>query len=97
MKFLRHILVAVALIFPSLAQAATLISTASGNIDSTGTWSVIDTTGSNAFLNSETANTALTTSPVASSTFTPAAETVTSIAVKLASVAAAPSGTLTVK
>lgn len=79
------------------ADATTLISTASGNIDSTATWSVVDTTGTNAFLNSEAANQALTTSPVASSTFTPASETVTAIGVKLASVAATPSGTLTVK
>jgi len=79
------------------AFAATLISAASGNIGTAATWQVIDTTGTNAFLNSETANTALTTSPVASSAFTPASETVTAIGVKLASVAAAPSGTLTVK
>ena len=88
-------LVALFLATPSLA--ATLLSTASGNIDATGTWSVVDTTGTNAYLNSEAVNTALTTSPVASSTFTPAAETLTAIGVKLASVAAAPSGTITVK
>ncbi len=86
-----------ALLYASAAQAATLISTASGSIGATGTWSVIDTTGSNAFLNSETANTALTTSAVASSTFTPAAETITSIGVKLAVLAAVPSGTMTIK
>jgi hypothetical protein len=79
------------------AQAATLISTATGNINATGTWSVVDTTGTNAYLNSEATPTALTTTPVASSTFTPAAETLTAIGVKLASVAASPSGTLTIK
>jgi hypothetical protein len=95
---LRKILAAFALCFAvSPAMAITLMSTATGNIGTTATWSVVDTTGTNAFLNSETANTALTTSPVASSTFTPAAETITSIGVKLASVAAAPSGTMTVK
>ena len=100
-------LVLVALLLAGRAEAATLISTASGNINATGTWSVIDTNATNCttpdtvnctFLSSEAANTALTTSGVASSTFTPAAETVTAIAVKLATiVAAAPSGTLTVK
>jgi hypothetical protein len=91
------LLAAACMALATIADAATLMSTASGNIGTTATWSVVDTSGTNAFLNSETANTALTTSPVASSTFTPAAETVTSIGVKLASVAAAPSGTLTVK
>ena len=81
----------------TVADAATLISTASGNINATATWSVVDTTGANALLNSEAANTALTTSPVASSTFTPAAETISGFAVKLASVAAAPSGTITLE
>lgn len=95
---LRGLLIIVAaLCIASQAFAARLISTASGNIGTTGTWSVIDTTGTNAYLNSETANTALTTTPVASSTFTPAAETLTEIGVKLAVVAAAPTGTMTIK
>jgi hypothetical protein len=97
---LRTLLIALAL-FAGIAPAQAairMISTASGNINATGTWSVIDTTGTNAFLNSETANTALTTSPVASSTFTPASETITAIAVKLAAITGTgPSGTLTVK
>src|ERR1035437_6843121 len=98
MKSLFRILLVVAVsLMPALASAANLISTASGNIDSTGTWSLIDTAG-NVYLNSETANTALTTSPVASSTFTPGAETVTAISVKLAAIAGTgPTGTLTVK
>lgn len=96
-SFRISLLAGLALLLATAADAVTLMSTATGNIGATATWSVVDTTGANAFLNSETANTALTTSPVASSTFTPAASTVTSIGVKLASVAAAPSGTLTVK
>lgn len=97
-QMLRKVLIAAfGFLAVTAADAATLISTASGSIGTTATWSVVDTTGTNAFLNSETGNAALTTSPVASSTFTPAAETVTSIGVKLASVAAVPSGTLTVK
>lgn len=95
---MRRIFLALAFCFAAApAFAATLLSKASGNIDATATWSVVDTTGANAYLNSETANTALTTSAVASSTFTPAAETVSAIAVKLAAVAAAPSGTITIK
>lgn len=97
MKFRSLFLALALLLAPCAASAATLISTANGNIDATGTWSLIDTTGTNAFLNSETANTALTTTPVASSTFTPASETITSIGVKIASRAAAPSGTITIK
>lgn len=95
---LRCFAAAIALFtFSGAASAATLVSTASGNIDATATWSVVDTTGTNAYLNSESANAALATSAVASSAFTPAAETVTEIGVKLASVAASPSGTITVK
>jgi hypothetical protein len=95
MKFVFGAIIAIALSTP--AFAATLISTASGNINATATWSVVDTAGTNALLNSEAANTALTTSPVASSTFTPAAETISGFAVKLASVAATPSGTITLE
>lgn len=93
----RFAIAAGALLVSTCVHATTLMSTATGNIDSTATWSVVDTTGSNAYLNSETTNSALITSGVASSSFTPAAETVTEIGVKLASVATSPSGTLTVK
>lgn len=97
-RYTKLFFVLLFVLFNNQALAAVrLISTATGNINATGTWSVIDITGTNAFLNSETANTALTTSPVASSTFTPAAETVTAIGVKLASVAATPTGTMTIK
>jgi hypothetical protein len=89
--FLRYGLVALALLFPTAAFAAAEISTASGNIDASGTWSLIEP---NTFLNSETANTALTTSYTGTNTLTPGAVTVQGIGVKLASLAASPTGTL---
>jgi len=61
--------------------AATLISTATGNIGSTGTWSVVDTTS---LLSSETGSTALNATTGTSSAFTPGAITISGIAVKLA-------------
>jgi hypothetical protein len=92
MKYLRYALVAIGLLISSQTFAATVISTASGNIDSSGTWSLVD---SATFLNSETANTALTTSYTGTNAATPGALTVQGIAVKIASVAAAPTGTMT--
>lgn len=92
MKFLVALLLGLAL--ASSASAATLISTASGNINATGTWNLIDT---GTYLNSESANTALTTSPVASSTFIPPAKSIIEVGVKVASVVASPSGTMMVK
>lgn len=101
---MKKLVVALAVFFASAfvisdaSAAVRLMSTASGNINATGTWSIIDTTGANAFLNSETVNTALTTSPVASSTFTPASETITEVGVRLAAITGtAPAGTITIK
>lgn len=71
-----------------------LISSATGNLTAAGSWSLVDATSYN---NSETANTALTTSAVASSTFVPAAVAIGAVAVKLASRNVAPSGTMTVE
>ena len=76
----RTLLVIAALLMPALASAANLISTASGNIDSAGTWSTIDTTS---FLNSETGSTALNVTNGTSSAFTPGAITIRGLAVKL--------------
>jgi hypothetical protein len=93
MKIFRFAVAAICFLFAaSVANAASEISTASGNIDSSGTWSAIEP---NTFLNSETANTALTTSFTGTNALTPGAVTIQGIAVKLASVAASPSGTLT--
>lgn len=60
---------------------AVLKSIATGNFTAAGTWGLVDTTS---YLNSETSYTALTTSYVASSAFTPGAITVDGIALKLA-------------
>ncbi len=73
---------------------ATLISSATGNLTASGTWKLTDPT---AELDSEAANTVLTTSYVASSAFTPGAIEIDAIAVKVASRAASPSGTMTVE
>lgn len=73
---------------------ATLVSRATGNLTAAGTWSTIDTTS---FLNTETANTALTLSAQASNTFIPAASAIDAIGIKLAVRAASPSGTITVE
>jgi hypothetical protein len=73
---------------------ATLISAATGNFSSSSTWDLVDSTS---FLDSEANNTALTTSFVSSSTFTPGAITIDGIAVKVASVAASPTGTISVR
>lgn len=78
----------------NLAKASTLLASASGNLTASGTWSLVDSTS---YLNSEAANTALTTSSVASSTFVPAATAIDAVAVKLASKSVSPSGTITVE
>ncbi len=72
---------------------AKLISSATGNFTASGTWKLVDSTST---LDSEAANTALTTSYVTSSTFTPGAITIDGIAVKIASVSTSPSGTISV-
>ncbi len=61
---------------------AVRIATADGNFTAAGTWGVVDAT---ALLDSEAANTALTTSYVESAAFTPGAITIDGIAVKVAS------------
>lgn len=61
---------------------AVKLSRASGNWTNNSTWCTVDSTS---YSNSESANTTLTTSYVASSGFTPGAITVDGIAVKLAS------------
>lgn len=66
---------------------------ANGNLTSAATWGLIDAT---TFLNSESANTALTTSFVESSTSTPGVVTPDGVFVKIASRAASPTGTMTV-
>lgn len=73
---------------------ATLIATADGNFSAAGTWAVADAT---ALLDSETGNTALTTSYVASQSFSPGAITIDALAVKVATVTSSPTGTITVR
>lgn len=73
---------------------ATLISCATGNFTTNTTWKVVDSTS---ILDSEANNTALTTSYVASANFTPGAIVIDGIAVKLASRAASPTGTMSIK
>lgn len=73
---------------------ARLISSATGNLTASGTWSLVDSTS---FLESEANNTALTTSYVNSSTFTPGAITIDGIAVRIASRATSPTGSMLVR
>lgn len=73
---------------------ATLFLNSSGNFTTAATWSLVDSTS---FLNSETANTALTTSFVGSSTFTPGAITIDGIALKVFSRSASPTGTMIIE
>lgn len=73
---------------------ATLIPKATGNLTSSTVWATADNTS---LLDSEAANTALTTSYVTSSTFTPGAITIDGIAVKIASRATgSPANTISV-
>lgn len=60
---------------------------ANGNLTAAATWGAIDATS---YLNDESANTALTTSLVASAAFTPGAITIDGFAVKIASRTASP-------
>lgn len=69
---------------------ASLISCATGNLTTSTTWALVDSTS---LLDSEAANTANTTSYVESATFTPGAITIDSIAVKMAVRVASPTGT----
>lgn len=92
MKVFLRVITALFFLAPTASFAAAVISIASGNIGTAGTWALIEP---NTFLNSETANTALTTSFTGTNTLTPGAVTVQGIAVKLASVATAPTGTMT--
>lgn len=71
---------------------ATLISIATGNFTTAGTWALADATAEQ---DSEANNTATTTSPVASSTFAPGAVTVNAIGIKVGSRAS--TGTFTVE
>ncbi len=73
---------------------AVLVAFANGNLTSSSTWETADSTS---YLNSETGNTAVTTSYVESSGFTPGAITIDGIAVKIASRAASPTGTISVR
>jgi hypothetical protein len=73
---------------------ATHIAIADGNLTAAATWGVVDAT---ALLDDQTANTALTTSYVESAAFTPGAITIDGIAVKVASRAASPTGTMSVR
>jgi len=73
---------------------ASLISCASGNFVAAATWALVDPVS---LLDSEVANTALTTSYVSSQNFAPGAITIDGIAVKLASRAASPVGTVSVE
>lgn len=70
------------------------IAVADGNLTTAATWALVDATSK---LDSETGNTALTTAYVASQTSTPGAITIDGIAVKVASRAATPSGTMSVR
>lgn len=72
--------------------ASILMSCATGNLTSAATWALIDSTS---YLNSESANTALTTSYVSSSTFTPGVITIDGIAIKIAN-RTGTTGTITV-
>lgn len=75
---------------------ATHVASANGNFTATTTWNDA-VTASTCFLNSETGNTAVTTSYVESSAMTPGAVTIDGIAVKIASRAASPTGTISVR
>jgi len=67
---------------------------ADGNWTTAATWGLCDATGS---VDSQSGNTALTVAFITSATFTPGAITVDGVAVKIASRALSPSGTITVR
>lgn len=73
---------------------AVKIAVANGNLTIAGTWATVDSTS---LLDSEAANTVLTTAYVESATFTPGAITIDGIAVKVATRAAVAAGTITVR
>lgn len=75
---------------------ATKIAAADGNLGTAGTWGDV-ATASSSLLDSEANNTALTTSYVESQALTPGAVTIDGIAVKVASRAASPSGTISIR
>jgi hypothetical protein len=72
---------------------ATLHSITSGSFSSASTWGLVDATSLN---NSIVGNLTLTTSPVASTAFTPGIIIVKGVSVLIHSIAASPSGTMTV-
>ncbi len=72
---------------------ARLLSAASTAFTTATTWGTIDSTS---YSNSEAATSGLTTSPVASTAFTPGIITIDGIAVKIATRAVTPLGTMTV-
>lgn len=74
---------------------ATLISSATGNLTASGTWSTVDS-GSLLDLETGTSTPGTTYSGSRSSAFTPGAITVDGIAIKLATRAASPTGTISV-
>jgi hypothetical protein len=71
----------------------TLMSVATGNFTSSSTWATVDSTS---YLDSQAAQSAISTSNVDSQTFVPGAITVDGVAVKVAARAATPVGTFTV-
>lgn len=71
-----------------------LIASANGNLTDAATWGVVDATS---FLDAETGNTALTTSYVESTEFTPGAIEIDGVAVKVATRASSPTGTISVR
>ncbi|MCA1841466.1 MAG: hypothetical protein LC723_14275, partial [Actinobacteria bacterium] len=73
---------------------ATYLAAANGNLTAGATWAAVDSTS---LLDAQDATTTLTTSLIASSTFTPGAITIDGIAVKIAGRAAVASGTMTVE
>lgn len=70
---------------------ADLIAVANGNLSSSSSWALVDTTSK---LDSEAANTALTTSNVDSQGFIPGAITIDAVLVKLLNRASSPTGTI---
>lgn len=74
---------------------ATLLMESSNNFTSSN-WKTIDTTTSAAFLNSEANSTALNTSYTSSATFTPGTVTYEGVMVRVSSINASPTGTVSV-
>lgn len=72
---------------------ATLLSVSSNTFTTAATWALCNSTAES---DSDAANTALTTSDTSSNTFTPGAITIDGVAVKVATVSASPTGTITI-